>query len=170
MSSPDSLLGESPPPVPTTEGFADEMFSDSEAEARAGVISQAELMGSDVESDGEDEDIAPSSRRKGGAGSRGNIDGDDVDQAAEDEGLFGSDDDGDRDDAGETPPRHRSLDDSELDSGDDEDRRDRAARVDGEVEQEEESATIQDVQLGRHPVPEGSDGEVRMLDMSLHFA
>ena len=55
----------------------------------------------------------------------------------------------------------RNLDDSELDSGDDEGRRDRSVRADGEGEQDEESATIQDVQLGRHPVPEGSDGEVR---------
>jgi hypothetical protein len=35
-------------------------------------------------------------------------------------------------------------------------------RTDGEGEQDEESATIQDVQLGRHPVPEGSDGEVSL--------
>ncbi|KAI9862495.1 MAG: hypothetical protein M1813_004346 [Trichoglossum hirsutum] len=168
MSSPDSLLDESPPPIPTTEGLADEMFSDSEAEARAAMNSQAELVGSDVESDVEDEDIAPNSRRKGGAESHRNDDDDDMDQTAEDEGLFGSDDDGDRDEAGETPPnhsRHRSFDDSELDSGDDEDRRDRAARVDGEGEQDEESATIQDVQLGRHPVPEGSDGELYLLKL-----
>jgi hypothetical protein len=102
--APDSLLDESPPPIPTTEGLADEMFTDSEAEARAAMNSQAELVDSDVESDGEDEDIAPSSRRKGGAESHRNDDDDDMDQAAEDEGLFGSDDDGDRDDTGETPP------------------------------------------------------------------
>ncbi|KAI9767190.1 MAG: hypothetical protein M1840_005789 [Geoglossum simile] len=164
MSSPSSL-DESPPPIPTTEGPAnalDEMFSDSEAGARNAPSDQVD---SDAEID-EDEDITHSSRRKGGAGAHQNGKDEDMDEVAEDdEGLFGSDDGGDRDEAGEATTGPRDLDDSELDSGDDEDRRDRATRTDGEGEQDEESATIQDVQLGRHPVPEGSDGELYLLKL-----
>lgn len=59
----------------------------------------------------------------------------------------------------------RQLDDAELDSGDDEDRNDRAApeEEDGIAEEEEhiESLTMQDAEFGRHPVPEPDDGEVR---------
>ncbi|KAI9782904.1 MAG: hypothetical protein M1839_004379 [Geoglossum umbratile] len=168
MSSPgksslNSLLDESPPPVPTTEptNTLDEMFSDSDAEVRNAPSDQD----SDAEID-EDEDIVPSSRRKGGAEAYGNGEGEEMDEAVEeDEGLFGSDDGGGHDGAGRVLSGRRDLDDSELDSGDDEDRRDLATRADGEGEQDEESATIQDVQLGRHPVPEGSDGELYLLKL-----
>jgi hypothetical protein len=79
------------------------MFTDSEPEGTTDMNDQADRWDSDVENDEEDEDIAPSSRRKGGAESHRNDIDEDMDQAAEDEGLFGSDDEGDRDEAGEEP-------------------------------------------------------------------
>ena len=74
-----------------------------------------------------------------------------------DDDLFGSDDD-----AGEN--KVRELSDRELDSGDDEDRDDRArARSEnGEVEDGTgENSRILDVKVQRHPLPKPSDGEVR---------
>ena len=93
----DSLLDEGPPPVPANA--LDEMFSDSEAEARNAPSDRGD---SDADTDGEDEDIAPSSRRKGGAETYESDKDEEMDEAAEeDEGLFGSDDGGDHDGAGE---------------------------------------------------------------------
>lgn len=57
----------------------------------------------------------------------------------------------------------RKLDDEELDSGDDEDRNDRIIDdADGDIDMgtEGHSANIMDVKLGRHAVPDPSDGEV----------
>jgi len=68
------------------------MFSDSETGARNAPSDQVD---SDVEID-EDEEIAPSSRHENGRD-------EEMDEVAEDdEGLFGSDDGGDHDEAGET--------------------------------------------------------------------
>ncbi|KAK5114912.1 hypothetical protein LTR62_002071 [Meristemomyces frigidus] len=79
---------------------------------------------------------------------------------AGDADLFGDDEPG--------PPAKRKLDDEELDSGDDLDRTDRV----GEDEQlEEEPAhmaqqlSIMDVEMGRQPLPEPSDGEMYLLKM-----
>jgi hypothetical protein len=75
------------------------MFSDSDTGARNAPSDQVD---SDAEID-EDEDIAPSSRRKGGAEAHENGKDEEMDEVAEDdEGLFGSDDGGDHDEAGET--------------------------------------------------------------------
>lgn len=72
--------------------------------------------------------------------------------------LFGSEDD-----AGET--KVRELSDRELDSGDDEDREDRArARsLSEEAEDNAPPARILDLKMQRHPVPRPSDGEVRSV-------
>lgn len=60
--------------------------------------------------------------------------------------------------------RHRQLDDEELDSGDDEGRRDRGAvEEQEEAEQVMQDVNIMEVDLGRHPVPESSDGEGYLL-------
>jgi hypothetical protein len=91
--------------MPTTERPAnalDEMFSDSEAEDRVDMNAQTDQGDSDMENDGEDEDIAPSSRRKLGVESHKNDDDEDMDEA-EDEGLFGSDEEGDHNEAGGAP-------------------------------------------------------------------
>lgn len=59
----------------------------------------------------------------------------------------------------------RQLDDEELDSGDDEGRRDRTQAEDEgeEVEQVMQDVNIMEIDLGRHPVPESSDGEGYLL-------
>ena len=73
-------------------------------------------------------------------------------------GLFGS---GSEDERG-----RRKLDDEELDSGDDEDRNDRVEEdgIDGYEDQErtmvESQTNVLDLSLGRHGIPQGSDGEV----------
>lgn len=57
----------------------------------------------------------------------------------------------------------RKLNDEELDSGDDEDRNVRVADdvdVDVGMGIEGQSANIMDIKLGRHAVPDPSDGEV----------
>lgn len=61
----------------------------------------------------------------------------------------------------------RKLNDEELDSGDDEDRHDRLmddadgnGNGDVDMELEGQSANIMDIKLGRHAVPDPSDGEV----------
>lgn len=63
----------------------------------------------------------------------------------------------------------RKLDDEELDSGDDEDRNDRIEDdADGDMDMgiEGHSANIMDVKLGRHAVPDPSDGEVCQFSQS----
>ena len=65
--------------------------------------------------------------------------------------------------------KRRRLDDSELDSGDDEGREDRLRDGLEEEEEEEEedvperTAVVTDIAIGRHPGPLPSDGEVRNL-------
>ena len=61
--------------------------------------------------------------------------------------------------------RQRQLDDEELDSGDDEGRRDREEAEDAgeEPEQVMDDVNIMEIDLGRHPVPESTDGEGYLL-------
>lgn len=57
--------------------------------------------------------------------------------------------------------KRRKLSDEELDSGDDEGRRDRA---DDEMEEDtyQKTETMTEVKLGRHGIPKGTDGEVAL--------
>ena len=60
--------------------------------------------------------------------------------------------------------KRRKLDDEELDSGDDEGRHDREGDgADGENQEElqDSNANVMDANIGRHPDPRPSDGEVR---------
>lgn len=63
--------------------------------------------------------------------------------------------------------KRRRLDDSELDSGDDEGREERSKNgleeEEGDEEQDvpERTAVVTDIAIGRHPGPLPSDGEVR---------
>ncbi|KAG8533393.1 uncharacterized protein KY384_002176 [Bacidia gigantensis] len=79
-------------------------------------------------------------------------------------GLFGSgSEDGGSGDENRSSKR-RKLDDSELDSGDDEGRRDRLKElVDEEDDAPERTAIITDISIGRHHGPSPSDGELYML-------
>lgn len=79
----------------------------------------------------------------------------------DDAGLFG-----DGDDEGVVSPKTRQLDDAELDSADDEGRDDRARQYNDygdEVQQEEVEDVVLDIELGRHPIPKSSDGELYLL-------
>ena len=65
--------------------------------------------------------------------------------------------------AGSLGAKPRKLEDEELDSGDDEGRYDRATNGVGEDDQEElqdKKANIMITNIGRHPDPNPSDGEV----------
>ncbi|RWQ99674.1 Leo1-like protein-domain-containing protein [Paecilomyces variotii] len=83
--------------------------------------------------------------------------------ADDDADLFGSD--GDLEEPSERP--RRTIDDEELDSGDDEGRYDRAGdRMDydeGEEGGYRETLNVMDLNLGRAPEPESSNGEVYTL-------
>lgn len=77
-----------------------------------------------------------------------------MDAGAEgDDDLFGDDDDAPAD-------KVRELSDRELDSGDDEDRRDRAPREDDVDVNDSREARIMETTLWRHPVPNPVDGNV----------
>ena len=60
--------------------------------------------------------------------------------------------------------KRRELDDEELDSGDDENRRDRLQDDEGYAQDEEDmeahSQNVVDIRVARHPIPNPSDGEV----------
>ena len=77
----------------------------------------------------------------------------------DDEGLFGS---GTED--GTEGVKKRKLDDEDLDSGDDEGRHDRMDEdMDGYGAEEIEtqrSVSMADIEIGRHPIPHGQNGEV----------
>ncbi|KAL8730254.1 MAG: hypothetical protein Q9181_004738 [Wetmoreana brouardii] len=82
---------------------------------------------------------------------------------ANDGDLFGDGSDAEQD--GRESPKRRKLDDEELDSGDDEGRRDRLEHddVDGYGDEEDRvearSRNVAAIRLARHPVPRPSDGE-----------
>jgi RNA polymerase-associated protein LEO1 len=80
-----------------------------------------------------------------------------VDNAGEgDDDLFGSEDGSEE--------KVRELSDRELDSGDDEDRNDRAPpKADAEeMDYDTRDARILDSTVWRHPLPKPADGEVRL--------
>jgi RNA polymerase-associated protein LEO1 len=85
-----------------------------------------------------------------------------MDNAADlEDDLFGDDDDDGDDD--ELVEKTRELSDRELDSGDDEERNDRAPRDDPEEIDYEggREAQVQESTVWRHPVPKPVDGKVR---------
>ncbi|KAL9109417.1 MAG: hypothetical protein Q9227_005924 [Pyrenula ochraceoflavens] len=88
-------------------------------------------------------------------------DGDVNSHPGDDGDLFGSDEEQ------EGPKQKRKLDDPELDSGDDEGRRDRELQEDGDQFDygEPKRETISSVQLGRIKDPRPSDGELYLLTM-----
>ena len=66
--------------------------------------------------------------------------------------------------------KRRKLDDSELDSGDDEGREDRVRdALDEDDDAPERTAVITDITIGRHPGPLPSDGEVCSLSETYHL-
>ncbi|KAJ5761928.1 uncharacterized protein N7511_005310 [Penicillium nucicola] len=75
----------------------------------------------------------------------------------DDADLFGSDGEGGLDDLNND---HRSINDEQLDSGDDEGRYDRREDRMDEAPDEEQIFNVQDLDLARAPVPATNDGEV----------
>jgi len=81
---------------------------------------------------------------------------------AEDD-LFGSE-------AGDEGNKVRELSDRELDSGDDEDRNDRAPEKEDAEEQDHDpgrDARILDASIWRHPLPKPVDGEASLSPIQL---
>lgn len=76
--------------------------------------------------------------------------------ASGEDDLFGDEDEG-------PVEKVRELSDRELDSGDDEDRRDRAPRAEAGEEELDESrdARVMETTIWRHAIPKPADGEVR---------
>lgn len=66
--------------------------------------------------------------------------------------------------------RQRKLDDEELDSGDDEDRHDRALRDTPDIETQNQNFTFEDAEIARHPIPEPSDGELYLLKIPVFMS
>ncbi|KAI9655334.1 MAG: hypothetical protein M1821_005481 [Bathelium mastoideum] len=127
---------------------------DEDAPVSGGIVS--------ADNDEEDEEDAVRTSRKRTDADHQDLFDDDADQmpAGEDEeDLFGEDE------AEDEPKRRRQLDDEELDSGDDLDRNDRQAIEDDDdgAEDEEKNFKYMNVDIGRHPLPEPSDGEIYML-------
>ncbi|KAL8691976.1 MAG: hypothetical protein Q9218_002900 [Villophora microphyllina] len=91
--------------------------------------------------------------------------------AVEDADLFGDGSDADADGGGS--PKRRRLDDDELDSGDDEGRRDRIDNDDDDVDGygddrdrlEARTRNVQDIRIARHPIPRPSDGELYLFQL-----
>ncbi|PVI05963.1 hypothetical protein DM02DRAFT_610307 [Periconia macrospinosa] len=86
---------------------------------------------------------------------------DGAEAAADDAGLDDDDLFGDGDEP-EEEPGERKLDDEDLDSGDDEDRADRAPAATQET-YEEQSFNFMEPEIARHAIPEPSDGELYLL-------
>ncbi|KAI4144649.1 MAG: hypothetical protein L6R39_004095 [Caloplaca ligustica] len=94
---------------------------------------------------------------------------------ADDADLFGDGSEADPDGEEKATAKDRKLDDQDLDSGDDEGRRDRLDDgVDGYGDDEDEqgetrSMNVADVRLGRHPIPRPSDGELYLFQLPKHL-
>ncbi|KAF3940491.1 hypothetical protein ABW19_dt0206365 [Dactylella cylindrospora] len=138
--NPSSPQSDSPPSKPAAKTALDDMFSD------------------------EDEEEAPKPRRKQRQASPGDS-GDDLKDGGSDLGddLFGDGSDQDMDDAG---PSKKTLNDEELDSGDDLDA-DPRRRLGGdpmdELSEEERDETSYEVDIGLHKLPKASDNEIYLL-------
>ncbi|KAI6969143.1 hypothetical protein KC329_g13886, partial [Hortaea werneckii] len=121
--------------------------------------------GDDVE-ENEDDDIRGTARRKGPVEAAAVGDQEDQHDEDQDEGgddLFGEDDD--EAPVEEDRTAQRQLDDEELDSGDDMERRDRVEDAEPSQEQamESQERTMMSIELPRHPAPEPSDGEMYLM-------
>ncbi len=77
-------------------------------------------------------------------------------EASGEDDLFGDEDDG-------LEEKTRELSDRELDSGDDEDRTDRAPRAEAGEDYQDEStdARVMETTIWRHAIPKPADGEVK---------
>ncbi|KAF4309724.1 Leo1-like protein [Botryosphaeria dothidea] len=121
------------------------------------------------QNDDDDEDDVVTSRRTtsgtGGAASEEELN-DDEPPLDDDDDLFG---DGGDDDEIEQAPADRTLDDEELDSGDDMGREDRVRSAAAE-DVEAMELQMAEASLPRHPVPEPSDNELYLMKVPRFLA
>ncbi|CAD0096983.1 unnamed protein product, partial [Aureobasidium vineae] len=108
----------------------------------------------------DEDDIIPRKRPLGDLVNT-KIDEDDASDMGDDDDLFG--DGGDDDEQENVAPEPlRTLEDEELDSGDDEDRHDRMPSE--QYDQETQNVVIQESSMSRQPLPEPTDGELDVPD------
>ncbi|KAK6530226.1 hypothetical protein TWF694_003590 [Orbilia ellipsospora] len=166
MSSPISDMSDPPSPPrqrPTASDDEDDALSDSPPPKPAAKPLE------DIFSD-DDEDVAPKPRARRPASPKGSDDelkdDDDKDPSDLENDLFGSDEE-----MGDAEPSRkvRTLDDEELDSGDDLDadprrrRGDRIDDLDDDLDELERDETSYEVDIGLHQLPQSSNDETYLL-------
>ncbi|KAH7046780.1 Leo1-like protein-domain-containing protein [Macrophomina phaseolina] len=122
------------------------------------------------QNDDDDEDDVVTGRRTTSAGGAAASDeelNDDEPPLDDDDDLFG--DGGDDDEEVEQAPAERTLDDEELDSGDDMERHDRVRSAAAE-DVEAMELQMAEASLPRHPVPEPSDNELYLMKVPRFLA
>ncbi|KAL1306867.1 hypothetical protein AAFC00_005517 [Neodothiora populina] len=114
-------------------------------------------LNQDDDDDDDDEDIVVRSRPRG---PQMNGAPEEEEELGDEDDLFGDEDE----DEADAPAQQRTLDDADLDSGDDEGRHDRVGDGEEEMrdeeEEEERTLAVMEAGLGRQPLPEPSDGEM----------
>ncbi|EWC48797.1 hypothetical protein DRE_00102 [Drechslerella stenobrocha 248] len=167
MSSPISDVSDPPPPRRRPVASDDDDDDDDEGNARSESPPPkpaAEVSLDDMFSEDDDGDNAPSARSRPQPTAKDSDDGlqdDDDDDLGDD--LFG-----DGSDMGDpkTSAKVRTLDDREIDSGDDLDadpRRRIGNDVDDDMSEEERDETSYEVDIGLHKLPQSSDDQVYLL-------
>ncbi|KAI9670609.1 MAG: hypothetical protein M1831_005829 [Alyxoria varia] len=126
------------------------------------------------DSEDEEDDILPSNRKRPAGGAQSDISNkDDEDDLGMDDGvpaggddLFGSDSDEQASEGSENRGKQRKIDDSNLDSGDDEDRNERAAEdADGQASAQDNFEEINQLpaEIEACAVPEPGDDETYLM-------
>ncbi|KAK6530837.1 hypothetical protein TWF281_007674 [Arthrobotrys megalospora] len=168
MSSPLSDMSD--PPAPASRRRQAASDDDDDDDARS--ISPAPKPASDnidnmFDGDEEDEPVPKSRSRRQASPKESDEDDDDLKDDGSELGadLFGDGSDMDMDDAGPSK-KERTLDDSEIDSGDDSGnesrRRPRGDQFENFIE-EERDETSYEVDIGLHKLPQSTDDEIYLL-------
>ncbi|KAF3115730.1 hypothetical protein TWF706_005835 [Orbilia oligospora] len=164
MSSPLSDMSD--PPPPRRRAVASDDDDDDDARSISPVPKATEDNLENMFDDDEDEPV-PKSRSRRQASHKNTDDENDLkdDEDDLDADLFGDGSDLDMDDAGPSR-KDRTLDDSELDSGDDSGNESRRRRRDNQYDrfvEEERDETSYEVDIGLHKLPQSTDDEVYLL-------
>ncbi|KAK6337451.1 hypothetical protein TWF730_002850 [Orbilia blumenaviensis] len=164
MSSPLSDMSDPPPPRRRPAASDDDDDDDARSISPAPKAAEDDL--GNMFDDDEDEPV-PKSRSRRQASHKDSGDEEDLkDDASElDADLFGDGSDMDMDDTGPAK-KGPTLDDSELDSGDDSGNESRRRRKDDHYEnfmEEERDETSYEVDIGLHKLPQSTDDEVYLL-------
>ncbi|KAF3931904.1 hypothetical protein ABW20_dc0100309 [Dactylellina cionopaga] len=163
MSSPISAISDLSDPQPPSRRRQAASDNDDDAGSESPPPKRVEKSLEDM-FDEDDEDEAPKPRARRQASPKATDDDlkDDVSDLGDDDDLFG---DHDMEDA-EPSRKVRTLDDPELDSGDDlhaNERRRHAYTAEDDLSEEERDETSYEVDIGLHRLPQSSDDEVYIL-------